>query len=77
MGKRSQIATVIISGQNITATNSKNEPVKLSRQQRLIFSKHKNWNFRDMLVDEFGSIDNLPKEFRIIKDGLEVFKLHG
>lgn len=76
MSKRSQIAVVNIDGKEITAQNSRGEVVKLSRQQRIIFSKYKNMNFEDMLEDEFGTLDNLPKDFKIVKDNEVVYKRH-
>ena len=75
MSRRNQIYQVTINGKEVTAINDRSQPVTLTRQQRMIFTKYRNLNFLDMIYDEFQCKDILCTGFKIIKDGEIVYPL--
>ena len=69
MKKGQQIEKIIINKDHVTVYDTEGCEVKLTRTQRHIFKRWKDWNFLDKLADEFGKKDVLTDNYCVIVDG--------
>ena len=56
----------------VTAFDEDGNLYKLTRNQRNVFLGD-NYTDRDVLISAFGNPDILSSEFRIVKDGVEIY----
>ena len=74
MKKGQRIQKIIINGEHVSVYDTDGNDVKITRTQRHIFKRWKDWNFMDKLSDEFGNSKVLVDDYIIIVDGKMV---HG
>lgn len=69
------IELVCIDKDNVIAIDKENESVKLTRNQRKLFTMYNNPKFLDMIYKEFSRPTILADNFTITKNGKIVYTL--
>ena len=69
------IELVCIDKDNVIAIDTNNESVKLTRNQRKLFTMYNNPEFLDMIYKEFSRPTILDDNFTITKNGKIVYTL--
>ena len=69
MKKGQLIQKLILNKDHITVYDTDGVEVKLTRAQRQLFKRYKEWDFKDQVQKEFGKSHIFAPDFMILKDG--------